>query len=168
MKIKGTKSGLISETVHLDRGNDPKLSLKVTAMPMGFMEKIREKIPGPIPKATDVLRKGGSIVRDETGKPVFLTNESTLEFRRDEDLANRRQSTMMIAKGLEHDPQVSFDAQREGCKNDAEYADKLWAEFKDFGFGSGNYTELLLHVLRVSGVTRKKINDAREDFTLEG
>ena len=74
----------------------------------------------------------------------------------------------MIVKGLEADPQVSFDTEREKCKDDAEYADAVWKEFRAFGFASGEYTALLLRVLQISGMSREKIEAAREDFTSEG
>ena len=165
MKIEGVESGLVTETVNLQRGGGSVLTLQITALPMGFMETAKDKIPGPVPRALDVMRKGGKVVRDENGKPIFTTNEDTPEFHKQEDAANRRQSTLMIVKGLENDPAVSFDAKLEDCKNDAEYADKMWTEIKDFGIAGGEYTSLLLRVLRVSGMTKEKLEAAREDFS---
>ena len=81
MKITGAKSGLITETFPMQRGKDSVLTWQITALPMGFVERIRDDIPGPIPKATGVMRKGGKVVRDEEGKPVFLTDKDTPEFQ---------------------------------------------------------------------------------------
>ena len=173
MKVQGFQPGLAQEVISLSRGVDDKgeqivLPLTLTALPMGFMDSVKKDIPGPVVRPIKVMREGGKVVRDSDGSPVMMTNKSSAEFEVQEDAANRRQSILMLVKSLSRDTTVEFEAKREECKSALEYADKIFDEMSDFGFSFGDFNFVLGEVLRVSNLSREKIEEAKETFTQGG
>ena len=170
MQVKGHEAGLAQEIVSLERGNGrPAIAFLITALPMGFMEEVREAIPVPIPQLLGFARKaGGGVLRAPDGSAVRVTDEKTPKFQTAEAEANKLQGTLMVVKGLEQDPNVVFDTTCDNTKSKTEYAGKLFEELMAFGFSYGDFGTLLTEVLRVSNLTDEKMQEVREAFLPEG
>lgn len=179
MRIADAKSGLATGKVELKRGEDEQgkpivLPLTLTALPMGFLDTVRKVVPPPKVKNIGVQKAAGVVVRDVTGAPVLETNEDTPDYLAQEFVANRRQSCLMIWKGLQGDQDVEFEADHPAASMDGDdksarkdwqaFADLVHQELCDFGLAVGDFGVLLSEVLRISNVGSDKLVAAREAF----
>ena len=165
MKIAGHVAGLSRKKVVIDRGEDrPPIDVVLTALPLGTTQKLDKKIPGPVPKTIGPLMTGGKVVREADGSPVMLTDKESPKFKEADELANRRQSTLMLHMALAGDPSVEFDSVEDKCKSPQEFADKIFEELSDFGITIGDFGHLVSEVLRVSHLSSDRLDKAREAF----
>jgi hypothetical protein len=170
MKIKGQKKGLATRVVKLQRGEDDRgklvvLSIRLTALPIGFMDKVRDEIPPPEPKVVGMLRVKGRLVRDDNGEPIMQHDDKSPEFLELDRTADRRQTTLMLVKGMEGDRDVELETKRAECKHSKEFADKVRLELADFGFSIGDFARLTTELLDLSNITTQKIQAARRSFS---
>ena len=165
MKVKGHKSGLSRAKILIDRGEGRgPLELTLTALALGSTQEFDKKIPGPVPRDIKPLMQHGQVIRNADGSPVMLTDSNTPAFKEAEQLANRRQSTLMVHRALANDTNVSFDAAEKDFKTAGEYADAIFQELAEFGLAIGDFGRLVSETLNVSHLSSKKLDEAREAF----
>ncbi len=166
MKVKGHKGGLSRAKILIDRGEGRgPLELTLAALALGSTQEFDKKVPGPVPRDIKPLMQHGQVIRNADGSPVMLTDANTPAFKEAEQLANRRQSTLMVHRALENDANVSFDAAAEkDFKTAGEYADAIFQELADFGLAIGDFGRLVSETLNVSHLSSKKLDEAREAF----
>lgn len=164
MKIKGHEGGLSRANVRIDRGEGrPPLELLLTALPLGATQEFDKAVPGPIPKTIGPLMRNGQVVRNTDGTVVMLTDKDSPKFKAAEELANRRQSTLMVHRALVNDPNVKFDADNANIR-DTELADAIFQELSDFGLSIGDFGRLVTETLAVSHLSSEKLDRVRETF----
>jgi len=169
MKIEGHEPGLAQDKIVLQRGDErTPITFLATALPMGFVEGIEADISSPVPRIIGFKKKiGGGMLLGPDRKPIEETEINTPAFKQKVEAANLLQSTIMVTKGLESDPAVSFDTNREECDSAADYATKINKEMADFGLSGGDFNYVLKEILRISNPSLKKMEAIREGFLSE-
>ena len=169
MKIEGFTKGLLQRDVTIERPDGP-LTLKLTALPIGFMEQLERDIPSPVPKQIGWLRtrgNRGSFIKGSDGRMVPELNNEDPKFKLAEEIARRLQNILCITEALRGESKIEFATKLAGSKSRLAYAEGLLAEFLAFGFSFGDLGKLVVATIDVSGVTGDKIQAARESFLSE-
>ena len=156
MKIEGLAPDaltLSTGTLRLERATGA-IELKFQALPYGFDAELDVALPLPQPEAAGLARDArGKVVRDpDANHPVPLSKERGPGCKQAIARMNRLRGIYTIAKGLEADPRVTFEA---GKSDSAErWCEAIEQELRDAGFSAGEVSQMLQFVLELSGLDR--------------
>ena len=140
MKIHGLPAEVLTlptGTLRFERGTGA-IELKLQALPYGFDTELNAALP--LPDAE------GRAARD----PVPVGEEPGPGCKQAIARVNRLRGIYTIAKGLEADPNVAFDAGRSEAAQP--WCEAIEQELKDAGFSAGEVSQMLRFVLELSGL----------------
>ncbi len=164
MKIEGAQPGRNSTEITLPRPDGMSMTLRVTALPLGFWSQVQEWIPFPRPPQKGFARgKDRELERDEEGRPIAAFDWQDSKYITEREYVGRLHNILCVAEALSDDPKVSFNVKPKRNRM-REYVEAIMKEFEDFGFSDGDFGRLLKAVLFASRVTPERIGGAREDF----
>lgn len=165
MKVAGYEGGLDRDTFTIERKDGSKLSFLFTALPLGITEDIDKELVPPIPPREGFCRDHKrKFVRDDLGRPVPFYNEKDPEFTQAVKEINRLQTVAMLIKSLENDPNVSWETARADCKGMREYCSRIYDEMRSFGLSTGELTQMVAFMLKLSKLGEQELEGAKEDF----
>jgi hypothetical protein len=166
MNIAGfEKKGLDQGVLTIQRRNGATFDLTFTALPIGFTDEMEKELVPPSPPREGFCRDHrGRFIKDNQGRPVPFYDKENPEYLQQCKTINRLQTTAFLAKALENDQNISWEARREDTKSMKEYYEKIYQEIRDFGFSAGELTDMINYVLEISKLGGTDIDEAREDF----
>ena len=141
MKIVGLE-GTLLRTRDFALRSDPPLTVRLTALPLGFLEKLRMKMPAPVPPTVtlkSMTPKGTEtvMVRDESD------SAQANEYRRKDVEDDLAVTAAIVREGLRNDENVTWTAQIDAHKGDwrACYL-ATYEELVQVGFTGGEVSRL--------------------------
>jgi hypothetical protein len=167
MRIEGAAGGVLTSTVVLARPSGD-LKLTLAALPLGYEEELDKLLPVPRPPFKGPMRDEQGKMLREGNRVVPFYDEQEVGYVAARALASRRRMTLMLKQALSADPSVTWETHRDQCGSEADYADRLYAELREFGFSQGDLVRLIKAVVETSTLTEEELSEGREGFFRPG
>lgn len=109
MKINGKKLELKTASVELITADGP-LTLLLTAVQPGFIEKLEMLGVFDVPEPPKKLRKVGDLlIRSKSGEPLYDEDRNDADWKRKQGVVINRKIGITLAQGLRNCPSVEFE-----------------------------------------------------------
>lgn len=166
MKIHGQKPKRdYNFPVELPRPDGNNLSLLLQPLPLGFHRQLRKRgIIAPAPPARVARDSSGKPLRDERGVAIMIEDEHDQAYLEEWEQYHQRLAVLIVAKGLEVDPAVDFEASIPTSNDWTEYADQLFKELEAAGFAAGDLIYLCEVICKMSNLASEHLAQATTDF----
>ncbi|QDU78977.1 hypothetical protein Pla110_06810 [Polystyrenella longa] len=171
MKIKGAaEQNDFAAEVLLPRPGGESLRLRIRPLPLGFQRRLQEHgLEMPLPPRRVARDSNGKPLRDERGDAVFSVNEQDRDYRLAIDLFHQRVAVLIVAEGLQGDPDVEFESKPpEGAESDwCAYADTLYQELEAARFRAGDLLYLCQEIGKLSNLFDQHVEQSERRFFTE-
>lgn len=130
------------------------LEVKVQAFPLGY--DAEEILPAPRPPKTRARKKGGEVLRDGNGMPLFEYDENDRKYRKDRDENFWLQVVCNVYHAVRPCGEIEFDADREGGPDrdgePREFFRAVRDELKAAGLTFGDLSLIVKEARRISNL----------------
>lgn len=162
MKIAGrAPGGRATKVVTIERPDGP-LTLKIQALPLGFLEgTVLERVPSPTVHRKYAM-KGGKVLRDEIGRHVLEDQTDDPAYRSAVRRCSTLQGVAMIHEALRSDATVAWDTPQ--SEDWAAFYGGVYDELVAAGVTTGEMRTLVDEILIISSMKQKDIEATRDSF----
>lgn len=150
-------------TIELETINGP-LPLTLVPLPLDFPERLEEKIPSPLPPKKGYIRdRKGRFVRDTlTGQPIMEYDKQDPVYKKEMQICQDRQTTMMVLEALQGEKTVEIESKRDTFKTHLSYYDSVRDEFRKAGLSIGQQVQIVEAVNKVSGLKEEELEEEKK------
>jgi hypothetical protein len=153
-----------SKTVNIEMGGK-EWAFALSPLPLNIYDLLEEELPTPKPPISGFFRnKKNQLEYDNrTGKPIPIEDKTDQAYRKELQEIQQLQSVALIARALEGDSNVTFEATREKFKTAREYYQALRKEMLPI-FSFKTFSKLLDEVGKMTAINTEDIEEAKKSF----
>ncbi len=167
MKVAGkTPSKRAPKIVVLDRTGGEKISLTITALPLGFVEMtLQDRLPLPMPVKKYAVDARNAVLKDKDGIPVLEQVFESQEFRSRVRKAKSLQGIAMIYEAVKNDLSIQWETPK--GENWEVFYESIMQEMSAW-LTTGELAFILGEITGLSMLKQQDVDDARDSFLSKG
>jgi hypothetical protein len=156
MKIAGLEQSLL-RVRDFQLRTDPPLIVRLTALPLAFMERLRMKMPAPVQPQQTITQMGGktTLVPDESDSPAAM------RWRKEDHEDDIAVTAAIVHEALRGDQSITWESDPTKFKTHRDYLLALHKELEDAGFSSGEVSRIAKAVGEMSSLDDEGLAKAK-------
>lgn len=144
-----------------------KITLRVSALPLGFGHEIAKRLPAPVPSEHIVRDDRGKPLRDDDGKSITGPNYFDSDYAARANEVERLRGALGVRRMLADDPNVTFETEMPDEFGDRETARSIFGELRAAGFTMEELEGIIQAGVAAANPTEEQMEEAREAFLSE-
>ncbi len=165
MKIDGKDVNLLEQKEYVLPRNSGDIPLLLSALPLGFQEKIERFFPTPTPPKAPVKGANGKLQR-ENGIVVVTRNVDDPHYKEQVKKMDLLQAIYVVHCALRNDKSINFETDIGQLEtNPQEFYEGIYEELDAAGFTVGDILDITKGTMELSNMSSEKFKDLSENFT---